>query len=280
VFDLLREIHRRPEPFGEYTARELWTDPHTSERMLACHLDETLDAASRNHAFLDRSVDWIVSHFELEPGAKVADFGCGPGMYAHRLAAHGLEVTGIDFSARSLAYAREQASNAGFGIDYVEADYLHYETDRRFDLIVMIMCDFCALAPDRRAVLLRKFRSMLADAGAILLDVYAPAMLDAREEGVTYARNLLDGFWSPDEYFGFLHTIKYDDRRLLLDKYTIVERDRTRHIFNWLQCFTPSELEEEFADCGLQVVERRGDVAGGAYDPGAPEFAVVARSIE
>ena len=143
---------------------------------------------------------------------------------------------------------------------------------------MMIMCDFCALNPDQRGALLGKFRSMLADGGAILLDVYSPGMFDAREENATYALNLLDGFWSPDEYFGFLNTFKYDDERVLLDKYTIVERNRTRRFFNWLQCFTLSEVENEFADCGLQVVERWGDVAGSVHDPGASEFAVVARA--
>ena len=46
LFDRLLEIHRRPEPFAESTARELWTDFHTSERMLAFHLDDTVDAAT------------------------------------------------------------------------------------------------------------------------------------------------------------------------------------------------------------------------------------------
>jgi hypothetical protein len=69
---------------------------------------------------------------------------------------------------------------------------------------------------------------------------------------------------------------KYEEQRLLLDKYTIVEGDRTRSVFNWLQCFTPSELEDEFARNGLRVIERWGDVTGAAYDPNGTEFAVVA----
>ena len=278
LFEFLLEVNRRPEPFAEYTARELWTDPHTAEQMLTYHLNETVDAASRNHAFLDRSADWIVSHFELGSGSKVVDFGCGPGLYAQRLSRTGMRVTGIDFSANSLRYARETAAGEGLDIDYVEADYLSFETDQRFDLIMMIMCDFCALSPNQRASLLRKFHSMLADGGAILLDVYSPHMFDTREESATYEVNLLNGFWSSDEYHGFLNTFKYDEERVLLDKYTIVERDRTRRVFNWLKCFTPSELDKEFAECGLQVVERWNDVAGGAYDSDASEFAVVARA--
>ena len=137
MFEELMDITRRPEPFREYTARELWTDPHTAERMLAFHLDDSVDAASRNGMFVDHSVSWIVSHFDLKPGAKVADFGCGPGLYARRLARAGLDVTGIDFSENSLRHARGSARAEGLDIDYVHADYLSFETDRRFDLILM-----------------------------------------------------------------------------------------------------------------------------------------------
>jgi SAM-dependent methyltransferase len=276
LFEFLQEVNRRPEPFAEYTARELWTDPHISSKMLALHLDPAVDAASRNREFLDRSADWIASHFGLASGSRVADFGCGPGLYAQRLARRGADVTGIDFSASSLRHARTEAAREGLQIDYVQADYLDFATERRFDLIIMIMCDFCALSPEQRAELLRRFRSLLAADGRVLLDVYSPAMLDAREEAATYGSDLMDGFWSPKPYFGFLNTFKYERERVLLDKYTIVERDRIRRIFNWLQCFTPTGLEGEFAGCGPQVVERWGDVAGSPYDPGATEFAVVA----
>lgn len=278
LFDLLLEVNRRPKLFSEYTARELWTDPYISERMLAYHLNETVDAASRNHAFLDLSAEWIVKHFGHGAKSKVADFGCGPGLYAQRLARAGLEVTGIDFSANSLRYAREKAAEENLDIEYVEADYLSFDTDHRFDLIIMIMCDFCALSPAQRSLLLHKYRTLLADGGAILLDVYSPHMFESREESATYELNLLDGFWSPRAYFGFLNIFKYDNERVLLDKYTIVERNRTRQVFNWLQCFEPSEVKSEFDSCGLQVVDLLGDVAGKVYDPDANEFAIVARS--
>ena len=277
MFDKLIEINNRPEVFSEYTARELWTDPYRSERMLEYHLNESIDAASRNYSFIDRSVEWIMSHFGLTAKSKVIDFGCGPGLYAERLAHAGIEVTGIDFSANSLRYARKKASEENLNIDYIEADYLNYETDSRFDLIMMIMCDYCALSPKQRTLLLKKFLRFLSDGGSILLDLYSLHMFNERKESAAYELNLLNGFWSPDEYFGFLNTFKYEDEGVLLDKYTIVERNRTIQVFNWLQCFEPSGVESEFADCGLRVVEILGDVAGKEYDPEANEFAIVAR---
>ena len=92
-----------------------------------------------------------------------------------------------------------------------------------------------------------------------------------------YEADLLNGFWSPNRYFGFLNTFKYDQENVVLDKYTIVESDRVITVYNWLQYFEPEDLEREFAECGLAVEGLYGDVAGTLYDRKAKEFAVVAR---
>ncbi len=273
----LQEINRRPAPFEHYTAPDLWTDEHTSARMLALHLDGTVDVASRKTAFIERSAAWIVSRFGLGEGRRVADFGCGPGLYTTRLAASGAEVTGIDFSPRSLRRARESASAAGLSIDYVCANYLDFASQKRFDLITLIMCDFCALGPDQRRLLLDKFRTQLKPGGTVLLDVYSLRAFEAREEQATYAPNLLSGFWSAAPYFGFLNTFKYPVEKVVLDKYTIVEEERVRVVYNWLQYFDVDTLKAEIEGGGLVVDEVLGDVAGANWNPAAEEFAIVAR---
>ncbi len=169
----LQEINRRPDPFAEYTAAELWTDDHTSSQMLDHHLDPSSDLSSRNAAFIERSAAWIAQRFDLTAGRSVADFGCGPGLYTTRFAAAGADTTGIDFSERSLEHAREQARSGGLSIDYLHGNYLEIETDARFDLITLIMCDFCALSPGQRGRLLDTFRAHLEPGGAVLLDVYS-----------------------------------------------------------------------------------------------------------
>ena len=101
MFIQLEEINTPPEPFQFYTAADLWTDEHTSKQMLRFHLDEGLDVSSRNIAFIDRSVDWIVSHFNSDTGKKIADFGCGPGP---ALIAMGRE-SGFDMAGYDKFYA-------------------------------------------------------------------------------------------------------------------------------------------------------------------------------
>jgi len=276
MFKELERINERPEPFEVYTARDLWTDEHTSKRMLSFHLNEEIDVSSRKAAFIHRSVAWIKTAFSIGEGSSIADFGCGPGLYAAPLARCGAGVTGIDFSERSIAYAREVAARERLNIRYVNQDYLGVETEDRFDLVLMIMCDFCALSPAQRKGLLGTFYTILKPGGSVLLDVYSLAAFEQREERAIYEANLLDGFWSPNRYYGFLNTFKYDEDKVAVDKYTIIEPERIREVYNWLQYFSTEGLERELNEAGFSVKGFYSDVAGTPFDRSSSEFAVIA----
>ena len=276
MFATLEEINSRPAPFQFYTAADLWTDEHTSKQMLAYHLNADIDVSSRRAEFIDRSVKWIASKFGIGPGTRIADFGCGPGLYSNRLAQLGARVTGIDFSKRSIDHARGVAADGGVAVEYIHHNYLDFDTEQHFDIILMIMCDFCALSPPQRMSLLRKFNSLLSSGGSVLLDVYSLNAFRERKETSLYAVNLMDGFWSAQKYYGFLNTFKYDDEKLILDKYTIVEPQRTRTIYNWLQHFSPGSLRAEFEEEGFTQQNLYADVAGKPFENTTSEFAIVA----
>jgi len=276
MFEKLEKINERPDPFEFYTANDLWTDDHTSKQMLSFHLNEALDVSSRNEEFINRSVEWIASEFKIGKDTKIIDFGCGPGLYTAHLAKHGANLTGIDFSKRSIDYARKIAAREHLNINYVNRNYLEFQTEARFDLILMIMCDFCALSPTQRKGILSKFRNILKPGGSVLLDVYSLSAFEQREETATYELNQLNGFWSPNRYYGFLNIFKYDEEKVVLDKYTIIESERTRQVYNWLQYFATEDLESEFVEAGFFVKKIYSDVAGNPYNPNSNEFAVIA----
>lgn len=279
MFKELKAINARPQPFEFYTADELWTDPHTAQQMLAYHLNDAIEVSSRSRGFIDRSAAWILSRFDVDEKMALADFGCGPGLYALRLAQTGAAVTGIDFSENSLNYARQAAADVGVKINYVRANYLEFDTaTEQFDLIIMIMCDFCALSPQQRKGLLGKFKKLLKPGGRVLLDVYSLATFDRKEESAFYELNQLNGFWSPDDYYCFLNSFKYTHEKVLLDKYTIIEASRRRVVYNWLQCFSRETLTAEFEAGGFAVEDIYADVAGRDYTPDSAEIAIVARN--
>lgn len=242
-------------------------------------MNESIDVSSRNINFINKSSEWIISHFGLDAASKIIDFGCGPGLYTSRFARKGIHVTGIDFSKRSIEYAKQAALNEKLDCDYICCNYLDFKSSNKFNLITMIMCDFCALSPDQRRIMLGKFKNILTPNGSILLDVYSINFYNASKEKSIYEFNQQSNFWSADDYYSFQNTFKYDDEKVILDKYTIIEKSRKRVVCNWLQCFSVDSLKKEFEENGLKIIEIFSDVSGSEYRQDSLEIAVVARTI-
>lgn len=280
LFETLERINRRPDVYSRYTTDALWTSPDISEMMLRYHLDGEVDLASRRTTFIESSVAWIAERFALGPGMRVIDLGCGPGLYTSRLARTGAAVTGVDFSQRSIDYAREWAAREGLEVDYRLGDYLALEIEPGFDLATMIFCDFCTLSPAQREHMLRRVGELLRPGGAFLFDVYSEAYYDTWEELAAYGDRLMDGFWSAQPYYGFQNTFKYDEHKVVLERFLIVEAERETEYYNWFQHYSLASLTAEVASAGLRVEDAYGDVAGEPFEPSLPEFAVVVRTPE
>ena len=277
MFKELEEINSSPAPFQFYTADTLWTDNHISKKMLESDLNEDIEVSIQNREFINHSVDWIVTHFGIEKNRRVADFGCGMGTYATQLAEKGADVTGIDFSETFIQHAKEVAKQKEMDINYVLQDSLEFETEERFDLITLLLCDFCALSPSQRKTMLKKFYKFLKPDGSVLIDVYSLNAFNQREEAETYEHSSLNGFWSPENYYCFQNTFKYEEEKVVLDKYTIIEKERTRIAYNWLQYYSENSLRKEFEENGFKVEGFYSDVTGTTTSPESLEIVIIAK---
>ncbi|MGB2864687.1 MAG: methyltransferase domain-containing protein, partial [Sedimentisphaerales bacterium] len=85
-----------------------WDDPDFSRRILAEHLSQEHDLASRKQEMIQTQVRWIHEHICNNTPAKLLDIGCGPGLYIEQFAALDYDCCGIDFSPASIEYARSQ----------------------------------------------------------------------------------------------------------------------------------------------------------------------------
>ena len=72
---------------------------------------------------------------------------------------------------------------------------------------------------------------------------------------------------------------KYEEEKVSLDKYTIIEESRTRVVYNWLQYFSRESLGKEFEENGFEVENFYLNVAGDPFDSNSTEFALVARKL-
>lgn len=108
--------------------------------MLAAHLDNASDLASRLAATIDATVAWIDEQLGIS-NLSLCDLGCGLGLYTSRFAQRGARTTGVDFSEDAIEYARSQHDSA---------DYLTDDLPHGVDVITLIYCDLCVLAPADR----------------------------------------------------------------------------------------------------------------------------------
>lgn len=275
MFKKIDEASAKPVVWSAYTADVLWTDSHIAKQMLAFHLNPDLSLASRTAEFIDASVDWLVSEFNLSAESKTLDFGCGPGLYTQRLKSKGVgTVVGLDFSKNSLEHARAQAKESKLDIEYHYGNYLEYSDTRKFDLITLVMCDLCALNPEQRATLLGKFKSLLAPNGSIALDVYTTTRFAAQTESRNIEKNAMGGFWSAEDYWCLQSNFKYEPEMVTLDKYVIFEDEREWTVYNWLQHFDLEMLTNELEPHGLEIKAKYSDLKGSPFSDG-DEMALV-----
>lgn len=147
-----------------------WDEPAFSQRMLANHLSQDHDWASRRQKVIEQQVEWIAS--QLSPGAHILDLGCGPGFYTHGLAERGFHCTGVDFSPASVSWARQQAQKAGLNIDYVQQDIRTYWPDKSFDFIMMTFGELNVFSAADARSLVSRCALWLEPDGRLLTEVH------------------------------------------------------------------------------------------------------------
>ncbi len=148
-----------------------WNDPEFSQRMLANHLSQEHDWASRKIAVIEQQILWIARQLSSE--AKILDLGCGPGLYTQRLAQLGFDCTGVDFSPASIRWAQQQAQAAGLTIDYQEQDVRHFSPGHSFDFIMMTFGELNVFSAEDAEMLLRRCAQWLKPGGKLLIEAHS-----------------------------------------------------------------------------------------------------------
>lgn len=145
-----------------------WHEPDFSRRMLAEHLSQSHDLASRRFSTIDQQVQWIHHKILALKPAHILDLGCGPGFYVSWLSALGHTCTGLDFSPASIAYARENYPSSTYHLgDVRELDY-----GTGYDLVMMIYGELNAFSAPEAAQIVHKAYAALKPGGKLLLEVH------------------------------------------------------------------------------------------------------------
>jgi cyclopropane-fatty-acyl-phospholipid synthase len=123
--------------------------------------DETLDVATL------RKFDYAFEKLKLKPGDHILEIGPGWGAWFEYASARGVKCTGISISKESIRFLNTRARELGRDWELIESDLLEYQTDRKYDAIVIM--GVIEHLPDYLRVL-RKFMTLLKPGGRIFLD--------------------------------------------------------------------------------------------------------------
>ena len=122
---------------------------------------ETLDAATT------RKFDYCYEKLRLKPGDHILEVGPGWGAWFEYASRRGVKCTGISISQSSIDYLVRRAQDLGYAWELIHADLLTYQTERKYDAIVIMGVIEHLPQYDR---VLDRFASLLKPGGYIFLD--------------------------------------------------------------------------------------------------------------
>lgn len=264
---------KKPPIYTKSTV-EFWNDKHISKQMLKAHLDPNFDGASRKLLFIEKSVAWIAEVIPPTDYPLLLDIGCGPGIYAEKFAYLGYQVTGIDFSRRSIDYAEHSALSKKLNISYLYQNYLEMDLKRKFDFCTMIYCDYGALSTKDRKIIMEKMYDCLKPGGKLLLDVFSMEKFCKFQERQTWEICPNGGFWRADQYMTLSGFYKYSDN-VTLDLISVVSENEISSYYLWNTYFSREILIQEAKYIGFKVCGIFGDVAGTTYQSTSDTIAIL-----
>jgi SAM-dependent methyltransferase len=254
------EIALKRPPLYEKGDSVMWTDEYISKQLLELHLNPEIDLASRTQQGIDKTIEFILSHCD-KPKLEILDLGCGPGLYAERLAEAGHHITGVDFSETSVEYASSQAKVNRLNIDYFCKDYLTIDYKDRFDLVLLVYTDFGVLISSDREKLLSNIHKALKPEGIFIFDVINKKNLEQKfKEDKTWSFET-GGFWNNNPYLELINGFYYLNENVFLQQHIIIDQTEKIKTYRfWTHYFEEKDIIEILSHQGFNNTESFGEV--------------------
>ena len=200
-------------------------------------------------------IEALLDHLHPKPGARLLDLACGKGRHAIHLSRPGYDVTGVDLSPESIAYARRFAH-----------EHLHFEVhDMReplpwgpFDFILNLFTSFGYFADEsENVVALRSAAAALRPGGKLVIDFMNTERTVA--ELVTHEEKTVEGTTF------HLHRHLHNDFVVKEISFTD-QQGVAQHYQERVRALRREQFEQYFPMAGLRLAEVLGDYQLGTYD--------------
>ncbi len=209
------------------------------------------------------ALDNLLRALALQPGAKLLDLACGKGRHARYLAEKGFDVTGLDISFASIAFARQfESEHLAFYQHDMRLPYRH----NYYDAVVNFFTSFGYFATDQEHLnSLKNVAKGLRPNGLFLLDYFNAEWV--RHHVVRSEEKMIDNirFHLKKTIRGpFVHkTVEFTTGGR---EFTFRERVRL---------FSQQELRDMLTAAGMRLKHQYGDYDLSEYDPAVSKRLIV-----
>jgi len=273
-------IHRASAPTPWSGVGKIpWDESAFSERMLAEHLTQDHDSASRRAPKIDQQVAWIHEHVMSSRPGRVLDLGCGPGLYTSRLASLGHSCTGIDFSPASVRYAREYAAEHGLDCTYDLDDIRTADYGEGYDLVTLLFGEFNTFSPTDARAILTKAHAALREGGLLLLEPHPYDVVRETGSSGTSWYTSVSGLMAVEPHLCLMENTWDAEAEVAIDRFYVVDVANGQ-VTPWticMQAYSDAAYRDLLAHCGYEGVQLYPSLIG-VEDPSQPAMmAIVAR---
>jgi SAM-dependent methyltransferase len=232
--------------------------------MLAEHLSQAHDGASRRTAIIERQVTWIHEQVLSGRPSTILDLGCGPGLYLAQLAALGHRCTGIDFAPASIRHARQTAEQSGLTIDYRLGDIRSSAYGEGYDLVMLLYGELNVFRSADARLILGKAHSALKPSGRLLLEVHSPEAVQALGIQPGSWRAVEHGLFSEQPHLLLEESFWDEAQQVATTRYFVIDAvtcEVTRYAAS-TQLYEADAYQELVAGCGFAVRQLGGALTG------------------
>lgn len=208
------------------------------------------------------------------------DLGCGPGLYASRLAKNGMKVTGVDISKSSIDYATKSAKEKKLKIDYRHINFLDVDYRDEFDAAIQIYGEINTLSDINRDRLLAKIHRALKPEGLLIFDVSTREQFkrNVKKSGLKNGWQINDGgFWRPGKHLILEQDFDYPENNIYLSQTIIIDENQKVSVYRlWYHDYTLESITPVLKKTGFEIVIAWNDFTGTPHKEGGDWIAIVA----
>jgi SAM-dependent methyltransferase len=244
--------------------------------MLAQHLSQEHDRASRRGEAIDRQVEFIRRTALPKSRGRVLDLGCGPGLYCHRLTALGHDCLGIDFGPASVEYAREEAARRSLACRFELGDIRSVEFGGGFDLVMLLYGELNPFPREEAVALLRRWREALAPGGIVLLEAHSFEAVRSRGEAAPAWSAAEAGLFSERPHLRLDESFWLDAEGCAAGRHWLIDAETAEvTLYGWsMLAYTEEGYRSLLGEAGLSLQATYPSLSGEEDGKGFPVLLV------